>query len=132
MTKNQKILLVDDDDFLLNMLNVKLINEGFETELAENGQVAMDKLKTFTPNLIILGLVMPVKNGFEVLEDLSKDKKLKKIPVIVLTNLAQDSDKEKAHQYGIQEYIVKTDMPIHGVVDRVKELCSKGKDCRKK
>ena len=65
---------------------------------------------------------MPRKDGFEVLADLQKDKKLKNIPVIVLTNLGQESDIERVKKFGVKDYLVKADMPIQKIIERVKEI----------
>ena len=127
---HKKVLIVEDDDFLQNMLNIKLSKEGFNTKTASDGIEAFEVLEDFHPDLIILDLVMPRKNGFEVLEDLKLNKKLSKIPVIVFTNLAQDSDKERVAEYDVMEYLIKADTPIQSLVDKVEEVCS-GKDCKK-
>lgn len=125
--KNQltKILVVEDDFFLIKVMQTKLINEGYQVEIAADGVLALEALKRFMPDLILLDLVMPRKDGFEVLEEMSKDKKLSKIPVIVLSNLGQDSDVERVKVYGVKDYLVKSDISIDSVIDKVKSTLKK-------
>lgn len=124
-TKKAKILVVEDDFFLIKVFQTKLSNEGFHVEIAADGVLAMEILTRFAPDLILLDLVMPRKDGFEVLEDLSKDKKFSQIPVIVLTNLGQDSDIERVKKYGVVDYLVKSDISIDDVVAKAKSVLKK-------
>ena len=123
----KKILVVEDDFFLIKVFQTKLIEEGYEVEIASDGEIAFDVLKRFSPDLILLDLVMPKKDGFEVLEDLRKMTKFKKTPVIVLTNLGQASDIERVKKFDVLDYLVKSDIPINTVVSRVAEVFSKKK-----
>lgn len=125
--KAKKILVVEDDFFLIKVFQTKLIEEGYDVEIASDGMLAFDVLERFTPDLILLDLVMPKKDGFEVLEDLRKMKKFKKTPVIVLTNLGQESDIERVKQFGVLDYLVKSDIPINDVVKRVEKVFKTGK-----
>ena len=125
--KGKKILVVEDDFFLIKVFQTKLIEEGYDVQIASDGEIAFDVLAKFTPDLILLDLVMPKKDGFEVLEDLRKIAKHKKTPVIVLTNLGQESDIERVKQFGVLDYLVKSDIPINKVVSRVEEVFKKGK-----
>jgi len=120
--KKYKILVVEDDFFLIKVLQTKLVNEGYQVEIAADGVLALETLKRFTPDLILLDLVMPRKDGFEVLEDISHDKKLSKIPVIVLTNLGQESDVERVKVYGVKDYFVKSDISIDEVVEKARKV----------
>jgi two-component system alkaline phosphatase synthesis response regulator PhoP len=129
MVKSQnqqiKILVVEDDFFLIKVLQTKLINEGYQVEIAADGVLALETLKRFTPDLMLLDLVMPRKDGFEVLEEMSKDKKLSKIPVLVLTNLGQESDVERVKVHGVRDYLVKSDISIDSVVEKVRTTLKK-------
>lgn len=120
--KKKKILVVEDDFFLIKVFQTKLSKSGYEVQIAADGVIAFEVLKTFTPDLIMLDLVMPRKDGFEVLEDLNKDPKLKKIPVVVLTNLGQESDIERVKKYGVKDYLVKSDISIDKVVEMAQKL----------
>ncbi len=126
-SKGKKILVVEDDFFLIKVFQTKLMEEGYEVQIASDGEIAFDVLAKFTPDLILLDLVMPKKDGFEVLEDLRKMPKHKKTPVIVLTNLGQESDIERVKKFGVLDYLVKSDIPINKVVTRVEKVFTKGK-----
>lgn len=89
------ILVVEDDQFLLAAYKLKLEKEEFTVSLAQDGQEALDMLQTLTPDLILLDLVMPIKDGFAVLSDLKESEKLRDIPVIIASNLGQDEEIKK-------------------------------------
>ncbi len=122
INQKAKILVVEDDFFLIKVMQTKLVNEGYQVEIASDGVLALEALKRFTPDLILLDLVMPRKDGFEVLEELSHDKKMSKIPVIVLTNLGQDSDVDRVKVFGVKDYLVKSDISIDAVVEKVRSV----------
>jgi len=108
-----KILLAEDDRLICRAYEASLKQEGFE--------VALQKLGDFTPDLILLDLIMPNKNGFEFLEAIKPVAKLKKIPIIVLSNLGQDSDVERAKALGAVDYMIKSDSSIQKIVEKAKE-----------
>jgi adenylate cyclase len=120
--QRQNVLAVEDDKFLSRALSDKLQREGYSVTIAENGDQAVQAAQNRIPDVVLLDLVMPKKNGFEVLEELQLDKRLKHIPVVVLTNLSQESDKEKCKAFGVVEYLVKSDTPISDIVKRVKYI----------
>lgn len=120
-----KILLAEDDKFISRAYQDGFKRAGFEVILAFNGNEALDKAREESPDLILLDLVMPSKNGFETLGDLKMDKDLKKIPVIVLSNLGQDSDIERAEELGAIDYMIKADFSMQEVVDKIKEYVVK-------
>jgi DNA-binding response OmpR family regulator len=114
-----KILIAEDDKFLANAYRVKLKKAGFEVKIVTDGEEAMQALQVEIPDLLLLDLVMPKKDGFSVLEDMSKTEQYKKIPVIVASNLGQKEDIEKAKNLGAKDYIVKSDLGISEVVDKI-------------
>lgn len=121
MTDIHKFVLVaEDDKFYANVYKRKLEIEGYEVVIAKNGQEALDIIKTKTPDLILLDLIMPVIDGFGVLKEVKNDIKTKNIKVIVLSNLGQDEDMEKAKKLGADEYIVKSNLTIDELMDRIK------------
>ena len=120
-----KILLVEDDKFLSVALGDKLTREGFTVIKAINGQEATAKIRIQRPDLILLDLIMPQKNGFEVLAELKLDEATKKIPVIILSNLGQDADIRKAKELGAHEYLVKSDVEMKTVVEKIKTEMAK-------
>ena len=114
-----KILVAEDDKFLMKVYQAKLTKAGFEVQIGTDGEEAEKILQTFMPDIILLDLMMPKKDGFEVLKDLKSSVKFKNIPVIVTTNLAQAEDKQKALAMGAKEYIVKSDIPIQAIVQKL-------------
>jgi DNA-binding response OmpR family regulator len=115
-----KILVAEDDRFLMKIYSDTLMREGFEVIPTTNGVEVLNKVKLTTPDLILLDLVMPIKDGFETLEELKLDKKTKKIPVIILTNLGQEEDIKRGKDLGAVDYLVKSDLSIKEIIDKVK------------
>lgn len=118
--KKKKILLAEDDRFISRVYKDSLEQNGFEVVLATDGETALQRIKEDGLDLILLDLIMPVKNGFEVLEEMKMDNKLKKIPVMVLSNLGQDSDIQKSKELGVVDYLIKSDHSMKEVIEKVK------------
>lgn len=117
-----KILLVEDDKFLATAIGDKLTREDFEVSHAVNGVEALNFARAKTPDLVLLDLIMPQKTGFEVLAELKLDAKLKNVPVIILSNLGQDTDIAKAKSLGAVDYLVKSDVQLKEVVEKIKQV----------
>jgi DNA-binding response OmpR family regulator len=117
-----KILLAEDDIQLVDMYNRKFELEGFEVRTAEDGQKALETLKDFVPDVILLDIMMPQVTGLEVLEEIKKDDRLKDALVIMLTNLADEKTAEKIYELGATDYLVKAEMTPLEVCNKVKEL----------
>lgn len=113
----KKILIVEDERPLSHALEMKLKAQGFTTKVVVNGQDALAALETDTYHMVLLDLIMPMMDGFGVLEAM-KNKKLK-IPVIVLSNLGQDEDRAKTKALGAIDYYVKSNTPIGEILARV-------------
>jgi CheY-like chemotaxis protein len=106
--KKRKILIVDDDEFLLNMYSVKFTKSGLEVITSPSGSDAIRKLKEgLVPDAIILDIVMPGMDGFELLEEIRREKLAGQAAVLVLSNQGQSSDIDRAKNLGVQGYIVK-------------------------
>lgn len=119
----KKILIIEDDPFLNEMYAVKLVQSGFEVETAFNGKIGVMKAKEVSPDLILLDIVLPKMDGFEVLKEIKKDSPgLKKVPVILLTNLGQKEEVEKGIKLGADEYIIKAHFTPTTVVEKIKAL----------
>jgi len=118
----KKIMIVEDDRFLSSLMKARLEKEGFVVAQAFDGEEAMEMLKQDIPSLIILDLVMPKVTGFEVLQMISITPLLDKVPVIIVSNLAQDSDIEKARQLGVKEYFIKVKVSIDDLIEKIKTL----------
>lgn len=119
--RKSKILMIEDDIFLRKIYRDQLTQAGFEFIEATNGVEGLHKVITDNPDLILLDLMLPLKNGFDVLEELRTNPKTKNIPVIVLSNLSQRSDIQEALNLGAQDYLIKTDIRISEVVNKVNE-----------
>lgn len=117
----KKIFLVEDDQFIVRAYKDSLERAGFEVVVAFDGVEATEKLKSMTPDLILLDIIMPLKNGFEVLSELKADDRLKNVPVVVLSNLGQDSDIKKGKELGAVDYMVKANYSMQEVIDKVKQ-----------
>jgi CheY-like chemotaxis protein len=122
--KNQKIkiLIAEDDSFLAQMYSEKLEAEGFQVVLATNGVEAIDKMKLEKPELILLDLLMPKKDGFEVLKEKMTDMAIKNIPVIVLTNLSQNEDIKKCYDLGARDFMIKAYFIPAEIISKIKTL----------
>lgn len=125
MADNKKILVVEDDRFLSKVYSKKLTKEGYDVSLAVEGSEAVRKVKEELPNLILLDLILPGKSGFEVLAEIKSDAKTSKIPVVILSNLGQEEDIRRGKELGAKDYLVKSNMSINEVVDKVKEHIAK-------
>lgn len=120
MEEGKVILLVDDDLTLREMYEERLKAEGFEIVQASNGDEAIKKAKEIKPNIILLDIMMPKINGFDVLKELKADEELKAVPVIVLTALIQDVDKLQGQKLGAADYIVKSETMPGEVISKIK------------
>ena len=117
-----KILLIEDDPFLLDMYSTKFKEVGFDIEVAQDGEMGISKAKEIMPDLILLDVVLPKKDGFEVLKALKSDGQTAKIPVVMLTNLGLESDVKRGLELGAQSYIIKAHFTPTEVVAKIKEV----------
>lgn len=120
-----KIIVAEDDVFLKKVYQAKLTKAGFEVKIAEDGEEVGKILQSFIPDMILLDLIMPKMDGFAVLSQLKSRDQYKHIPVIITSNLSQLEDKQKALAMGAVDYLVKSDIPIQGVVDKIKSYLKK-------
>ena len=124
----KKILIVDDDKFLLSMYSIKFNKNGFEVKTATGGQDALFLIKDgFVPDILLLDLIMPVMDGFALYEAIKKDNLLPNLVTIMLTNQGLNSDINKAKELGVQGYIVKATTIPSEVVEEVVEIYNKNK-----
>lgn len=123
MSDKIKILLAEDEPFLSGMYQTKLKIEGFDVAAAADGEEALAKLEKEKFDVVLLDIMMPKLNGFEVLNNIRNgaNKELAKIPVIILTNLGQKTDIEKGLLLGANDYIVKANFTPAEVVDKIKK-----------
>ena len=123
MNNKPTILLVEDDPFLSSILQLKLDKENFKTIRAADGEEALNLLieQGIKPDVILLDLILPKKNGFEVLETIRQDPTLEKLPVIIISNLGQPSDIDRGKALGVIDYFVKAKLSVDELVNKVKE-----------
>jgi len=119
--KKHKVLVAEDDKFLVKIFRDELEKKGFNVIIALDGNEAMLKIKKEKPSLVLLDLIMPIKNGFEVLKEMKLSDELKNIPIIILSNLGQKSDIKKGLELGAIDYLVKSDVSINDIVRKVKK-----------
>lgn len=118
-TRKRKILLVEDDTALASVYRSRLELEGFDVCEANNGEDALSLAVSEHPDLILLDVMMPKISGFDVLDILRNTPETTNIRVIMLTALSQPKDKERAEQLGVDDYLVKSQVVIGDVVERV-------------
>lgn len=124
---SKTVLLVEDNDFIRNMYQLKLAKSGLTVVEAIDGTMALEKLRTFKPDLILLDLMMPNVSGIDVLKELNKQSVVPGLPVIVLTNVMNPSTVNEAKELGARDYIIKTDLTPSQVVDKLKPYLSQKK-----
>lgn len=117
---SKTIMIVDDDSFVTDIYQTKLTQEGFGIITAADGLEAMKKLENGPlPDLILLDIAMPYKDGLEVLSDIKKSEKLKNIPVILLTNLSQKEQVEQGMKLGVSDYLIKSHFTPSEVLEKI-------------
>jgi DNA-binding response OmpR family regulator len=120
LNKSKRILLVEDDDALANVYQTRLEAEGFEIRRVANGEEALSNALEFKPDLVLLDVMMPKVSGFDVLDILRNTPQTANLKVIILTALSQESDRQRADKIGADDYLVKSQVVIADVVDRIK------------
>ncbi len=120
MGEDKYVLVVEDDPFYSKIYKTKLAKEHILSEIVGNGNDALKVSRERRPSLILLDLIMPGKDGFETLTEIKADPVLKDVPVIVLSNLSQEEDIKRIMELGAEEYLVKANVPIQEVIDKVK------------
>lgn len=117
----QKILIIEDDRFLRELLVQKLLKEGYELQEAADGEEGLNMAGQERPSLILLDLILPRMDGFEVLRQLKEQEGTKNIPVIILSNLGQQEDIDKGIQLGAADYMVKAHFTPAEVLLKIKQ-----------
>jgi DNA-binding response OmpR family regulator len=116
---NKTILLADDEQFIAIAYKDGLERAGYTVVVAQDGEVALSEIRRVVPDLILLDLIMPKQNGFEVLKILRSEPAIANIPVMVLTNLSQPQDEAEARSYGAIDFIVKADISLKELLIRI-------------
>jgi DNA-binding response OmpR family regulator len=122
----KKILIVEDEAFISDIYKTSLSKAGFEVDAVINGDKAVEEAVAFQPDLIILDIILPGKNGFDVLRSLKQNEACKEMPVLIVSNLGQDSEVKLGAELGAIDYIIKANINIQDLIEliekKVKEL----------
>lgn len=119
---SKSILLVDTEQFIIVAYKDGLERAGYRVIVVRDGEVALATLQTMRPDLIVMDLLLPKMNGFELLQAIKGSEEYKSIPVLVLTNLGQANDEAEARSYGIVDFMVKSDVSLQDLLNRLTEL----------
>lgn len=117
----KRVLFVEDDDALANVYIVRLEAEGFQVLRVANGEDALASAISFKPDLVLLDVMMPKVSGFDVLDILRNTPETANLKIVMLTALSQDSDKKRAEALGVDDYLVKSQVVISDVINRIKK-----------
>lgn len=120
MAKN--ILIVEDDKFLRELISQKLVKEGFNISEAVDGEEGVKKIKEEKPDLVLLDLILPGIDGFEVLAKTKEDPELVPIPVIILSNLGQKEDVERGLKLGAADYLIKAHFTPGEIIEKIRTI----------
>ncbi|MEN9604938.1 MAG: hypothetical protein RJB39_623 [Candidatus Parcubacteria bacterium] len=120
-----KVMIVDDDHFILNMYKIKFEHAGFDIKTAANGQEALDIAHTgYVPHVLLVDILMPVMGGIEFLQHIREEKLFEHVPIIVLSNQSQSTDISEAMKLGVKSYIVKATTVPSEIVEEIKNMFS--------
>jgi DNA-binding response OmpR family regulator len=117
-----KILIVEDDRFLRELIARKLRNEGYEVIEAIDGEEGLKRIKEEKPDLVLLDLILPGIDGFEVLESAKKEPEIAPIPVIILSNLGQREEIERGLKLGAIDYLIKAHFTPGEIIEKIKNI----------
>jgi len=121
MEKKKKVMIVEDDTVLANALSLALQNEGYELSIATDGEEAEKMIQQEIPDLVLLDLLLPIKNGFEILKVMRQNPNTRDISVVILTNFEQETSILEGKKLGVKDYIVKANVDIQDIPEIVKK-----------
>lgn len=124
----KKVLIIEDEKALQRALNNRFEQEGFKVLSAADGETAIRMAQELHPDLILLDIIIPKKNGFEVMEELNKHSETSSIPVVVLSNLENTADIQKMMSLGAKAYLVKANYSLNEIVEMVKKFAKDGNE----
>lgn len=125
MSKNKKKILIVEDESIVKAIELKFQNAGFETDIAKDGLIAMEKLRGYDPDLILLDILLPRMDGYEVLKRIRADERTKDIPVLVFSNFSDQPFIDKVKELGVIGYIIKAHAKLEDLVGEVRRYFSK-------
>ena len=122
METKKTILVIEDDKFLRELISRKLIGEGFDVLEAVDGEEGIKKIKEGKPDLVLLDLILPSIDGFEILTRVRDDPEVSSIPVIILSNLGQREEVEKGLKLGAVDYLIKAHFTPGEIIEKIKNV----------
>lgn len=125
--KGAKVLWVEDDKFLRNMIDQRLAPTGADLVSVTDGAKALETIKSYIPDIIMLDLLMPNVDGFEILKLVKSDDAVKHIPVLVLSNLGQKEEVERCKKLGAEDFIIKATIGLDDIIPRIRTVLAKTK-----
>jgi DNA-binding response OmpR family regulator len=128
----KKIVVVEDAELIAQLLERRLRAEGYYVFTAKDGEEGLDMIKREKPDLVLLDIVLPRINGFQIIEQLKEDRKLRKIRIIIISNSGQPEEIERAKELGVLDWLVKTEFDPQEVVEKVKKSIGSGDEQRTK
>lgn len=117
----KKILLIEDEEIIISLLEKKLLQEGYEVSVARDGEEGLELMKESKPDIVLLDIIMPKLSGFEVMEKMNEDPRLKKIPVVIISNSGQPVEISRARELGAKDWLIKTEFNPQEVLEKVKK-----------
>lgn len=120
--KKIRILLVEDEPLLGNLLKQRLGREGFEVDLVRDGEKALEALSASPPDLMLLDIILPKISGFELMEKIQADPAMHNVPIVIVSNLGQETDLEKGRQLGAVGYFIKAKISMEDLVAQIKSF----------
>ena len=121
----KKVLIIEDDDHISKVYEIKLGKENIDIVIARDGEEGINMVASEKPDIVLLDLMIPIKDGFIVLEEVKKTPFGKNVPIVVISNLGQQGDIEKAMKLGAADYLIKVNLSIQEVIDKVKKHLGK-------
>jgi two-component system cell cycle response regulator len=122
MNTSSSILIVEDDDFLRTLAYNKLTSSGFSVDAATNGQMGLEKISEQKHDIVILDLLLPIMDGFQVLKELHDKKLLQNQRIIVFSNLGSESDIKQVIEFGVKHYMIKSSFTLDELVIKINEV----------
>jgi CheY-like chemotaxis protein len=119
--KPKKILMIEDETIIVDLLKGKLEREGYQVSIGRDGVEGLEKMKQEKPELVLLDIVMPRKGGFDVMEEMNQNEEFKNIPVIIISNSGQPVELDRAKELGAVDWLVKTEFDPQEVIKKVKK-----------
>ncbi len=122
MDRPKKILILEDEEIIVSLLSRKLSDYGYEVKTAKNGKEGMLMLAQEIPDLVLTDVIMPEKDGFEVISEMKQSELLKNVPVIIISNSGQPVEIDKAKEMGVLDWVIKTEFDPNEIIQKVNKI----------